>query len=169
MRFQILGPVGIGPHTPSAAKLRVVLATLLTRANEIVSAASLIDELWGDDPPRTATTTLHVYISQLRKILSMAEDTEGARGAQGTDAVKGTESRIVTRLPGYLFRVLPDELDLTRFELLSAQGGAAYDQHDFGAATRILREALDLWKGPALCGVAQGPLLQAAVVHLTER
>ncbi len=157
MRFQILGPVQIGPPTPSAAKLRVVLATLLVRANEVVSAESLIDELWDNDPPRTATTTLQVYISQLRKILAVAE---GAAGA---------ESRIITRSPGYLIRVLPDELDLSRFESLHTQGKTAYDQHDFEAASQLLREALDLWNGPALSGVPQGPLLQAAVVHLAER
>lgn len=163
MWFQVLGPVGIGPHTPSAAKLRVVLATLLMRANEVVSVESLMDELWGEGPPRTATTTLQVYISQLRKILSVTECAEEVNGAAAT------ESRIITRQPGYLFRVLPDELDLTRFESLAAQGAAAGDRHDFTTAAQLLREALALWKGPALCGVAQGPLLQAAVVHLTER
>ncbi len=157
MRFQILGPVQIGPPTPSAAKLRVILATLLVRANEIISAESLIDEIWGNDPPRTAMTTLQVYISQLRKILAVAEDATGA------------ESRIITSSPGYLIRVLPGELDLSRFESLYTQGKTAFDQHDFDTAAQLLRKALDLWNGPALSGVPQGPLLQAAVVHLTER
>jgi len=81
-----------------------VLALLLTRANEVVPADSLIEELWSGEPPRTATNTLQYYVSQLRKAL-------------GND-------RIVTRVPGYAVRVEPDELDLTRFERLVDQGGA---------------------------------------------
>ncbi|UZK58026.1 helix-turn-helix domain-containing protein [Streptomyces drozdowiczii] len=98
MRFRILGPLevggagGPGPDsggsrnlTPRAAKIRVVLAALLVRANEIVSVDTLIDELWGEEPPRTATTTLQVYVSQLRKLLDEA-DAEYGRDALVTRA-----------------------------------------------------------------------------------
>ena len=84
---------------PRAAKLRVVLATLLLRANEVVSVDGLIDELWGDAPPRTAMTTLQVYISQLRKLLGEVDP------ELGRDA-------LVTRSPGYRLRLGPGLLDL---------------------------------------------------------
>ena len=84
------------------SRQRALLALLLTRANEVMSTDRLIDELWGDQPPRTAANTLQYYISQLRKAL-------------GAD-------RILTRAPGYALRVEPGELDLERFEALLDRG-----------------------------------------------
>ena len=75
---------------------RALLAVLLTRPNEVVSTDRLADELWGAHPPKRALNTIQYYISQLRKTL-------------GAD-------RIVTRTPGYLIRIGPEELDLSRFE-----------------------------------------------------
>src|SRR5262245_45378439 len=109
MEFRILGPlevVGPGGPIPLGGPLqRAVLALLLTRANEVVSADRLIDELWSGDPPRTAANTVQYYVSQLRKLL-------------GSD-------RILTRPPGYAIRIEDDELDLARFERLVATGDVA--------------------------------------------
>ena len=69
MRFRVLGSVTAVPQTPTAPKVRSVLAVLLTRANQPVSAQALANELWGDTPPRTAVSALQVYISQLRRTL----------------------------------------------------------------------------------------------------
>src|SRR5712692_8344828 len=108
MEFRILGPLEVveeGHRVKlGGARRRALLAILLTRANEIVSTDRLIDELWGDRPPKTAANTLQYYVSQLRKLL-------------GAD-------RIVTRRPGYLIQVEPGELDLERFERLAEEGGA---------------------------------------------
>jgi DNA-binding SARP family transcriptional activator len=108
MEFRILGPLDVVEQGRSlqlgGARQRAVLAVLLTRANEVVSSDRLIDELWADEPPRTATNTLQYYVSQLRKIL-------------GAD-------RIQTKAPGYLVRVERGELDLERFERLLARGDA---------------------------------------------
>ncbi|MFE9422256.1 BTAD domain-containing putative transcriptional regulator [Kitasatospora sp. NPDC006697] len=160
MRFRILGPIELGSHTPSAAKVRTVLAALLVRANEVVAAESLIDELWGEAPPRTATTTLQVYVSQLRKACAAADDTAEEAGR---------ETRIATRSPGYLMRVEPGELDLVRFEELHAQGRAAAVRQDHQEASQLLHEALRVWTGPALSGVPRGAMLDAAVVRLEEQ
>jgi DNA-binding SARP family transcriptional activator len=108
LEFRILGPLEIdddeGRRIPlGASRQRAILAILLTRANEVVSADRLIDDLWGERPPRTARNTLHYHVSQLRKAL-------------GAD-------RIVTRPPGYLARVDAGELDLERFTELLGQGG----------------------------------------------
>jgi DNA-binding SARP family transcriptional activator len=98
----------VGPDGPiplGGPLQRAVLALLLTRPNEVVSADRLIDELWSGAPPRTAANTVQYYVSQLRKLL-------------GSD-------RILTRAPGYAIRVEPGELDLERFERLVVAGDVA--------------------------------------------
>ncbi|MER6915962.1 BTAD domain-containing putative transcriptional regulator [Streptomyces sp. NPDC000594] len=158
MRFRVLGPVSMSPRTPSAAKPRALLATLLVRVGEVVPAHSLIDELWGTEPPRTATTTLQVYVSQLRKIL--AED--------GT--AESTGGLLLTRAPGYLLQ-LPDredDFDLPRFERLRTDGRTAYQEKDFALASTLLQEALGLWAGPALSGIPHGVRLESAAIRLDE-
>ena len=82
----------------SARKIEAVLAVLLIRANQMVSIEQLVGEVWQGNPPRRAIASIHVYVSQLRKLL----------------ACSGLESgRIMTRSPGYLLRVEPGELDLS--------------------------------------------------------
>jgi DNA-binding SARP family transcriptional activator len=104
--FRLLGPleavVDGKPVHLAAAKPRALLALLLLSRNRVVSTDRLIDELWEDNPPATATKTLQVYVSQLRKEL-------------GAD-------RVVTRPPGYLVRIDDGELDLDRFEQLRREG-----------------------------------------------
>jgi DNA-binding SARP family transcriptional activator len=106
LEFRVLGPLEVIEDGRAialgGARQRALLAILLTRANEVVSADQLIDELWGDRPPRTAANTIQYFVSQLRKLL-------------GPD-------RIATRAPGYLIRVERDELDLDRFERLVERG-----------------------------------------------
>ena len=77
----------------------MLLALLLTRANELVSAEWLVDELWGAEPPRTASNALQYHVSQLRKALA-------------------PHDVIATQEQGYMIRVGPNELDVLRFELL---------------------------------------------------
>ncbi|WP_367045455.1 BTAD domain-containing putative transcriptional regulator [Streptomyces sp. Je 1-332] len=156
MRFRVLGPVRMAHGTPSATKPRAVLATLLMHANTVVSTHTLIDELWSMEPPRTANTTLQVYVSQLRKAL--------LEGVQGGAA----EQPLLTRPPGYLLQVPADDLDLTVFESLRMQGRAAYTRREFGEASRLLGSALGLWTGPALAGVPHGPTLETSAIRLNE-
>ncbi|WP_063831289.1 AfsR/SARP family transcriptional regulator [Streptomyces sp. NRRL F-2664] len=165
MRFGILGPLEVtgaaaaggrpASYAPQAAKLRVVLGTLLIRANEVVSVESLIDELWPDAPPRTATTTLQVYVSHLRKTLQSA-DPENGRGA------------LVTRRPGYLLRVAAEDVDAPVFEDLYRRGHQALQARDFAAAADLQRRALALWRGPLLSDTPHGPVLEGAAVRLAE-
>lgn len=155
VRFGILGPLEVSGGVPQAAKLRGVLGTLLVRANEVVSVDSLVDELWPDAPPRTATTTLQVYVSHLRKSLRTADPRHGGEA-------------LVTRRPGYLLRVAPDELDSTAFEELSRRGHQALLDTDFAAAAELQRRALALWRGPLLSDIPHGPLLDGAAVRLAE-
>jgi len=149
VEFRILGPLEVGeqgrPLSLGGARQRAVLALLLTRANEVVSTDRLIDELWGERPPKAAANALQYHVSRLRKLL-------------------GSSEVIVTREPGYLIRVGPDELDLLRFEHLVEEGQRSSPE----AAARLLREALGLWRGPALADVAHESFAQAEILRLEE-
>lgn len=161
MRFRILGPLEVTssraaePLRPKAAKIRVVLATLLVRSNEIVAVDHLIDELWGENPPRTATTTLQVYVSQLRKLLDAADP------EYGRDA-------LVTRPPGYALYLDPAQLDLVVFEELHQSGQAALLRGEAAAAADLQRRALQLWRAPLASDTPHGPLLARTSVRLGE-
>ncbi|MER5642768.1 BTAD domain-containing putative transcriptional regulator [Kitasatospora sp. NPDC002227] len=157
VRFRVLGPISMLPHTPTAAKVRVLLATLLVRANEAVSTTALIDELWDIHPPRTAATTLQVYVSQLRRAL-------GEIPSEPTTS----ERRLHTVPPGYRLSVREEEFDLSRFETLRRTGKEAYDRGDFTTAASDLRESLALWTGLPLSGVPHGPVLATTSVRLEE-
>src|SRR5919198_1508199 len=113
-----------------AQKPRALLALLLLDRNRVVATDRLVDELWGDAPPAQATKTLQVYVSQLRKEL----------GPQ----------RLVTRAPGYELRVADGELDLDRFDPLVRTGREQPAAGGAAAAASTLRDALALWRGPAL-------------------
>ncbi|WP_330261478.1 AfsR/SARP family transcriptional regulator [Streptomyces sp. NBC_00539] len=162
MLFRILGPLEVcadadpgTSHAPHAAKLRVVLGTLLVRADEVVSVGTLIDELWPDAPPRTATTTLQVYVSHLRKVLRGADPDHGG-------------AALVTRRPGYVLRVGARALDTMAFEELTRRGHRALREGDFAGAAESHRQALALWRGPVLSDTPHGPVLDGAAVRLNE-
>ena len=160
MRFNILGPMEVlhDGHscTPTAPKVRRVLALLLLRANQIVDTEALIDELWFDNPPRSAVTTTQTYIYQLRKIFArMMPEDEAARV-------------LLTQAPGYGLALTDDQLDVKMFERLSEEGRALAEDGRLGEASKRLNEALRLWRGRALADVIAGSVLEAHVVHLEE-
>ena len=148
--FLVLGPLEVVEHGQSlvlgGGKQRALLAVLLLHANEVVSTDRLIDELWGAEPPTTVAKSIHVYVSRLRKELG--------------------EERLVTRPPGYLLRVDPGDVDLKRFEALLAE--ARDGDADAATTARTLREALALWRGPALADLAYEPFAQVEIARLEE-
>ncbi|MEV0219869.1 AfsR/SARP family transcriptional regulator [Streptomyces sp. NPDC050704] len=143
-------------HTPTAPKARNTLALLLSRANQIVEIPALIDELWGDNPPRSAVTTTQTYIYQLRKMLCRAVGEEAAARF------------LVTQAPGYGLRGDEDRIDARAFERLTEQGKRLLTMNRPEEAVLRLREALALWRGPALAGVTTGRRLEAHMVQLEE-
>jgi DNA-binding SARP family transcriptional activator len=160
VEFRILGPLEVhhnGESLPlGGAKPRGLLAILLLNVNQVVSTDRLIDELWGDGPPDTAAKALQVHISQLRKALE-------------PDRRPGEPGRVViTRSPGYLIELDPDQLDLGRFERLAAKGRGALARGEPGLATRTLREALALWRGPPLADLAYADFVQRDAPRLEE-
>ena len=135
MEFLLLGPleaVESGRPIPLGGhQQRALLAVLLLRPNEVVPADQLIDALWGERPPPTASTIVQLYVSRLRKLL-------------GRD-------RLLTRPVGYELEADPSRIDACRFEALVA---AAAGTDDAAETARLLREALALWRGPALVDFA---------------
>lgn len=158
VRVSLLGPLeimsGTRELTPTAPKVRQVLALLALRRNRLVQTLELIDELWGPNPPRSALTTLQTYIYLLRQIL--ADDDPGRAGI------------LPTRPQGYSLTIPPENLDQWRFEQLVAEGRTAASGDRLEQAARALVQALSLWRGPALAGVSAGELLTAHAVRLNE-
>jgi class 3 adenylate cyclase len=148
MRFRLLGPLEIDDVADEAllrrAKPRALLALLLLSANRPVGTDRLVAGLWGEQEPATALGALQNYVSQLRKAL-------------GREVV-------ITRAPGYMAVVGPDELDLEQFERLVAE---AADSDLSGRAAR-LREALSLWRGPPLADLADEPFAGPEIRRLDE-
>jgi predicted ATPase/DNA-binding SARP family transcriptional activator len=152
MQYRVLGPLevrdGEGSLPLAGAKQRALLALLLLHANRVLSRDRLIDELWGDEPPATAVTSLQVYVSRLRKLLPA--------------------ETLLTRPPGYVLEVEPEELDVRRFERLLAEGHAALAADDAERAAIVLHQALELWRGPALAEFAFEPFAQAEIGRLED-
>ncbi len=153
--------------TPSAPKLRQVLALLVLNANSLVSVDQLCEELWEDRLPLSALTTLQTYIYQLRRRLLLATGLQGA--PFGSRPPRGCPA-LLTRVGGYELRLDDKQaVDAYRFEQLTEQGMA---QHRAGAgeeAARTLKEALSLWHGGALVDVITGRRLSAWSTQLEER
>ena len=151
--FRLLGPLeAVVDGTPvrlAAEKPRALLALLLLNRNRVVSMERLVDELWGEEPPARATKALQVYVSQLRKAL-------------------GPE-RLVTRPPGYELRVDEGELDVARFESLVAAAREQLSAGNARAAVKGLREALELWRGPALREFRAEPFAELAAARLEDQ
>ena len=148
MEFRLLGPLEVAEHDRSLVlggiKPRSLLALLLLHANQVLSADRLIDELWGDEPPATAAKSIQVHVSKLRKLLG--------------------DGRLATRDPGYVLSVDPEELDLARFERLLVEARGA----DPETRAEKLRQALALWRGPALADLAYEPFAQTEIARLQE-
>jgi DNA-binding SARP family transcriptional activator len=142
MDIRVLGPleasVGGRPVALGGGKPRALLAMLALNARSTVPAHRLVEGLWGEEPPATAAKMLQVYVSQLRKALAAA----------------GGGEEIATRGRGYALQLADDGLDVWRAERLLAEGAP--------------REALALWRGPALADVADEPFATSEARRLEE-
>src|SRR5262245_16343443 len=108
LEFRILGSLEVSEVSDAlplrGARERALLAYLLLHANEIVPADRIIDDIWGDEPPRSVASMLQVYVSRLRKIVN-------ENGKDGTGLLKEPS--------GYVLRIDDAQLDLNRFESLT--------------------------------------------------
>jgi len=149
--FRMLGPLEVADRgTPlplAGGKARALLARLLLDVNRTVSVDALVDSLWGEDVPASAIKMVHVYVSQLRKVLPPA--------------------LLRTQPPGYVLEVAPETVDLVQFTRLRNEGRAALAEGDAASASARLRAGLALWRGTALAEFGE-PFAAAQAAHLEE-
>ena len=148
MDFRILGPLEISdrgrPIELGRQKHKTLLAALLLRSGEVVSVDQLIDDLWGERPPSTARASVHNAVSAVRKVV-------------GHETLR-------TQGPGYVLDISPEQLDLNRFEFLTVEARGAKGKERL----EKLREALALWRGPALADLAFEPMTAFEAGRLEE-
>src|SRR5690348_15689250 len=154
MQLRLLGPVeaviGGRPEMVPGAGERAVLALLLLSPGRVVSTETLVDALWGEQPPIHPGNALQVRVSKLRRSLT----------ALGADEVI-----VRARPPGYLVDVDPERVDAHRFARLvsRARDRIGADREE---AVRLYREGLGLWRGPALAEFADRAWAQAEAARL---
>jgi predicted ATPase/DNA-binding SARP family transcriptional activator len=150
---RLLGPVqvvqagrevGLGGPRP-----RAVLALLVLEAGRVVPAGRLIEDLWRGSPPPGAAKTLRSYVSRLRALLA-------------------PDAALAARGGGYVLSVDPDTVDAVRFEQRVGAGQAALGRGDPAASEGWFREALGLWRGPALADVCVVEPLAREAARLEE-
>ena len=118
-------------------KQRAVLAALLISRNRSVAAESLISAVWGDEPPPEARGNIHVYVSNLRRLI-------GTAGAADPRAV------LEKLASGYRLNVADGDVDLGRFIRARTAGVEAAAAGRFEQASRHFSAALAEWRGGCL-------------------
>jgi DNA-binding SARP family transcriptional activator/tetratricopeptide (TPR) repeat protein len=140
MEFKILGAPdlsGSGPqHIKLSPQLWGVLASLLMAEGKPVPVDSLVDHLWGWNPPPMASATVRTYVSRIKTVLEQ-------------DGI-----RIGHQARGYLLPVDPQLVDLHRFRSLRRQAESVAESGDLRHAAALLRQADELWRGPLLMGLS---------------
>ncbi|WP_433260115.1 BTAD domain-containing putative transcriptional regulator [Actinosynnema sp. CS-041913] len=133
MEFGLLGTISVSHDGqdlgPSGVQRRFVLAALLLEPGRIVPVDRLVDELWGEDAPKTARNIIQGCVADLRRTFAV------------DPAV-----RLTHRSPGYLVEVDPQRVDLVRFRDLVVKARQTQD-------VVLFRQALGLWRGEPLADV----------------
>ncbi|MER7520492.1 AfsR/SARP family transcriptional regulator [Streptomyces sp. NPDC126499] len=164
MKIRILGPLEAESDgvqaVPTAAKTRQILALLALHPGRLVPVATLWEEVWGPVPPRSAHTTFQTYILRLRRVLATA--------LGGPDATATARRVLATGHGGYLLRVAEEDVDAYAFQRAARAGHEAFADGDSELASRLLRQALALWRGPALVDVRAGSALRIHAAALEE-
>ncbi|WP_328808526.1 AfsR/SARP family transcriptional regulator [Nonomuraea montanisoli] len=154
MRIGLLGPLEVRSDDGAlvevgGARLRAALAVLALDAGRVVPVTRLVDGVWGERPPAQALNAAQALVSRLRR------------------ALPPVPVPIESHPAGYRLNAGPDDVDVLRFERLAAAGRSAMAADPVRGA-RLLREALALWRGPALADVAGTDFFAAPVARLSE-
>ncbi len=160
VEINILGPLEIVTENEDrilpAPKVRQVLALFLTQANQVVNIDEIIEELWADNPPSSATTTAQTYICHLRKILSHLTSI-------------GRPPQLLTTIgPGYAFHMNDAQSDVEKYRRFHGLGRALIAEGHPDQAASYLRDALQIWRGHPLVNIRLGRLLDAQTTKLKE-
>jgi predicted ATPase/DNA-binding SARP family transcriptional activator len=153
IRIGILGPLEVrdlgGRLLPvTGARLRSLLIRLAISDGSPVPVDTLAADLWPDGGPADAANALQALVSRLRAVA-------------GKDIVEYGPT-------GYRLAVSSDEIDAWAFERLVRAARAATDGGDSGAGADALRQALRMWRGPALADVADAQFATPAIARLSE-
>jgi DNA-binding SARP family transcriptional activator len=161
--IELLGPVAIRMGTsslmPSAGKPRQALTLLSLNCGRSVHTSALMEELWGDKIPRTGLATLQTYIMQLRRLITANLPTD--LGIQSKDIIE-------TTFFGYRLSIQPNRFDLTEFEKRVEEANCSLERGQLADASLLLRQGLDLWRGPVLGDVPVGRVLAPEAVRVEE-
>ena len=151
LEVRLLGPIEVErdgePVALGGQKPRTLFGVLALEPGRVVSVDRLVEALWPGEPPDTAGHAVQVYVSQLRKALGPV---------------------IATRAPGYVLELEPERVDAHRFARLAQEGRAALEGGEPESAEVALREALALWRGPALADFLYEPFAQTQIARLEE-
>lgn len=144
MKFLLLGSLEMSDRAAGVdlggVKQRAVLGYLLLHANQVVPNSRMLDALWDCRPPSTARKMVQNAVSAIRRTLAADAD---------------CSARLVTSAPGYRLAVEPADVDMFRFRELVKDGRSALAAGSPQQGTRVLREALNLWRGPALADLVE--------------
>lgn len=154
--IQVLGPllvkIGGQPVAVGGGRSARALALLAINANRVVSVEQVVDALW-EAPPESARQQVHNVVAGLRRMLKPAAGT----------------AEILTVDVGYKLSVPTDTVDILRFEALLLAANSAVASGELSGACHHLRQALALWRGPALSGLGSPRLLSAATLLAEKR
>lgn len=157
--FKLFGSVGVVSDGRLLAiqggRQRTLLATLLINSGKVVTKEQFFEELWEGRPLAKANNALQALVTRLRRLL---------RATFGDDFAR---ERLITLPTGYVLHADTEEIDAKLFEHLVGLAHAELAT-DPVTARDLLTEALDLWDGPVLEGVAGGPLCHSSVLHYEE-
>jgi predicted ATPase/DNA-binding SARP family transcriptional activator len=158
VRIGLLGPLAVldeagRPVRVGGQRVRLLLILLALDAGRVVPAYSLIERLWEDEPPASPGNSLQSLVSRLRAALRQA--------GLGDQAIESHPA-------GYRLALAPDEVDAVAFEALARQGSRALAAGDPVTARRVLREALDAWRGPALADASAARFASGPAARLEE-
>ncbi|GHE24009.1 AfsR/SARP family transcriptional regulator [Streptomyces capillispiralis] len=161
MRLNLIGPLQVitddgREHAPNAPKIGRMLAVLALQPREAVPTTVLIQELWGQNPPRSAAKTLQTHVYHARRMFQEERVTAAGRNL------------LVARAPGYEFRVNDDEVDVSSFEQHLRQARWESRSGQLERAAHEVNRALALWRGPVLSGVPVGTVLAGRIARVEE-
>ncbi len=142
VRVALLGEIALrraGVLTPvPGARSRLLVAALATHPGRSRAAPALIDDIWGDAPPRAPMNALHTQISRLRSALP-----DGALDIGPA---------------GYRLVLPVDQVDLTRVARIEQRARAAFDAGDVDGCLDLLTRARGLWRGEPGADLPPGPV-----------
>ncbi len=159
MRVSVLGTLNATFNgkavTPSAPKLRCVLALLALRHDRVVTTGTLIEELWGTNPPVSALATLQTYVYQLRRTLAAAQN-------------GSCQNVLETKPLGYVLHLEHDALDKDVFDRLVESARERLAADGVEEALELLNRALEMCSTTPLSDVDPGPVLGALITQTAE-